>query len=313
MIDDLDGKVRSLFKFLLGLLVLMAVVVFLFGRGTLSRYEVVIEFYTPRPADPREWADRLLRQSLADVVGPEAGAELAGIESVSLRPVRPPSQAEREETVKLLRARLAELAEEKWQAKVAPLADGTLLLSYSTSEGPGRLAEDLIPRGVCEFRFFTPDADRLNAALESGPPQGYVILHYLETCDGYNEQTGEPIVRLYPKLVEVHPVLAPRSFRDVSFSTKGLAKYSHVRFEFLPEDAERLARLSETQRGRALAVVVDGLVRIRLRVGPRTDDGVIEIHNLLDNAEIEKLVTSLRHGPLPTALRIKERRSEELR
>ena len=220
-----------------------------------------------------------------------------------------PTAEEREATMTLLRSRLGEFARPKWRALISPQPDGTILLTYSKSRGWAGLAESIIPRGACEFRLLDPDKKRLKDAQKNGPAEGYEIITYLETCDGYDETTGEAIRREYPKLVEKNVLLAPKGFKNVFIWTKGIARYTHLRFELKPDDAVRLAAISKEHRGRPLAIIVDGKVRIIMAIGAPAQGGVIEIRALLDNPAMKKLATILRHGPLPRTLRIKDKRS----
>ncbi|MFW6158120.1 MAG: hypothetical protein ACOC8E_02030 [Planctomycetota bacterium] len=217
---------------------------------------------------------------------------------------RRPTPAERERTVELLRGRLADLAEPDWQAWVRPNRDGTLALGYRKPDDPGDLAALIIPQGRCEFRFMHPDQRRAPEAQKNGPPDGYEVVEYMETCFRYDEETGTPVAKLVPCLVEAEPLLRPTGFRKVSFWTEGFIRESHLRIEFLPEDARRLAEAKERQPDASVALIVDGHVRVGYRsLGP-IEKGALETQGLLDNEPIEKLAVVLDHGPLPVPLRL---------
>lgn len=222
-----------------------------------------------------------------------------------------PTAEQREQTIDILRRRVAGLAPSAWDAKVQPQPDGTLLLTYRTPSGPGELAELILQRGSCSFHFFDPSRTRIEAARQSGPPEGYEFLNYLETYRDYEHGTNDIVRREYPVLVEKKPVLAPESFRGIRFWTEGLGKFTHIRFQFEPDDAARLAAAGRERPGAFLAVVVDGLVRIGTELQGELTSGELEIHGLLDNEEMEKLIKVIRTGALPCELRIASRTSSE--
>jgi preprotein translocase subunit SecD len=221
----------------------------------------------------------------------------------------PPTKAELDDTLTRLRARLQQLAPPEWRAEVVRQLDTSFLLRYVKSGEPGDLAYKMAQQGVCEFRLLGMDKAALDKALKDGPPEGQEIMQFLETCDGFNERTGEPIRREYPKLVSVEPVLTPAGFQDVTFETKGLAKFVHVRFTLHPEDSAKLTALSKTHSGQVLAIVVDGIIRIRVRIGGPIIDNEMEIQDLLDIVETEKLVKVLRTGPVQGPLKVADMRS----
>jgi preprotein translocase subunit SecD len=224
-----------------------------------------------------------------------------------------PTEGDRDLTIDILRKRLESFADPDWDARIIPQRDGTLVLRYRKAGDPARLARDILPRGACEIRLLDVDPEHVKQAQEGGPPDGWMLMDYLESCDGYDEQTGEPIRRLYPALVSEDVLLAPDSFKDVTFETQGVAKYVHVRLEFAPEDVPALVRMAKEHPGKPIAIIVDARIRIYTRIGPVPAGGVIEIQDLLDIAEMEKLATILRTGPLPCSLRIRDRSVRELK
>ena len=228
---------------------------------------------------------------------------------VSLVFVTDPTPVERARTVAILGARLGELADPKWRAQIVPQMDGTLLLTYFKSGGAVDLAEAIIPRGVCEFRLLDVDKERLEHAQQHGPPEGYEIISYLEAYYDYDRGTNEIIRKERPTLVQKEPALRPKSFKNVSFWTKGIAKYTHVKFELEPDDAVRLAEICEKHPGRPVAVIVDGFIRFGMQIQGPVKDGVVEAQGLLHISETRDLVNVLRTGPLPHALKIKKKLS----
>ncbi len=224
-----------------------------------------------------------------------------------------PTAEQREQTLDILRRRIAAMAPPSWNAAVQPSADGMLLLTYRTAHGPGELAESILQRGVCSFHFFEPSRTRIEAARETGPPEGYELVNYLETYRDYDRGTNDIVRRKYPVLVESKPVLAPESFRGVRFWTEGIGKFTHIRFQFEPGDAARLAAASRERPRAFLAVVVDGVVRIGTELQGELTGDELEIHGLLDNEEMEKLVKVIRTRALPCELRVAGRTSSELR
>jgi len=221
-----------------------------------------------------------------------------------------PTPEQRDQTMAILRARLLEFADPEQAAVLSSQPDGTILLSYRSSAGPGDLARMITVPGRCEFRFLHPDQRRVPDALANGPPEGYEIVNYLETWFRADEKTGEAVSRMVPTLVEREPVLKPRSFRDVTFRTQGIIRETHVRLEFHPDDAAQLAKAIEERPGVPLGILVDGVIRIGV-IG-RMGDGVLETQGLLDNVPAEKLAKILRHGPLPLSLRIIKSESTSL-
>ena len=219
---------------------------------------------------------------------------------------------ERDRTITILRERLREFAPPEWRAAVWPQPDGTILLMYRKSRGPGELAESIAPRGACEFRFMDASRKKLEEAARNGPPTGYELVDYLETYRAFDQGSNEVVSKMYPILVSKEKLIEPTSFKNVTFWTKGIGKYTHILFEFHPDDAERLAEAYRRHPNRAVAIIVDGLIRIGVRNLAGVEKGSIEPVGLLDNAQIEKLIKILRTGPLPRPLRIKKRTSRAL-
>lgn len=223
-----------------------------------------------------------------------------------------PTAQERDRTIRILRERLREFAPPDWRAGVWPQMDGTILLMYRKSRGPGELAESIAPRGVCEFRFMEAGRKKREEAARNGPPAGYELVDYLETYRAFDKGSNEVVRKMYPMLVLKEKLIEPTSFKRITFWTKGIGKYTHILFEFHPDDAERLAEAYRRHPKRAVAIIVDGLIRIGVRNLAGVENGSIEPVGLLDNAQIEKVVKILRTGPLPYPLKIKKRMSRVL-
>ncbi len=211
---------------------------------------------------------------------------------------------ERDRALGLLQARLEELAHPSWEARIRPNIDGTLTLGYQKRGGPGELAGLLMPQGKAEFRFMYHDQREAPDAQEHGPPDGYVVMEYLETCFRYDEETGKPVMKLIPCIVEDQPILQPTGFREVSFWTEGFIRESHLRFEFHPGDTERLVEAQARRPDAPVALIVDGYIRVGYRCLGPIETGGLETIGLLDNEPIEQMAVALRHGPLPAPLTI---------
>jgi preprotein translocase subunit SecD len=224
----------------------------------------------------------------------------------------PPAPDGADATIALMRRRLAELAEPDWKPDVRRLPGGGIELTFTSDESPGDLVHWVTTPGRCSFHVLDVDRERVQAAVDGRPPEGWMILQFLESCDGFDESTGEPIRRLYPKLAATPPAMAVGRLGNASVRTEGIAKYVHFRLTFEPADVKRLGRLSEQHAGKPLGIVVDGILRVITRVGPTPDADLrsIEIVDLLDIPEMKKLAVVLRHGPLPcpVVLRRHERR-----
>jgi preprotein translocase subunit SecD len=219
--------------------------------------------------------------------------------------VEPPAPDAADATLAMIRDRLDELAEPDWNAAAIRLPGDGIELTVTCAGSPEDLVHWATMPARCTLHILDVDRERVKQAVDTVPPEGQVVMQFLESCDGYNESTGEPIRRLYPKLAATPPAMAIHRFAGTRMKTKGIAKYVHLRLTFEPGDVERMCRLSEEHAGKPLGLVVDGIIRVITRVGPPPKTGSIAIVDLLDIPEMEKLAVVLRHGPLPSPVAVR--------
>ncbi|WP_325436681.1 SecDF P1 head subdomain-containing protein [Pseudomonas nitroreducens] len=93
-------------------------------------------------------------------------------------------------------------------------------------------------------------------------------------------------------LLETHPVLTQRDVQRAELASVADGKPA-VRVRFTPEASQRLARLTEEEQGKALAVVIDGQLRLLPKVTRVVTDGQVMLKGFVSQAEAETLVRRL--------------------
>ncbi|OBY88756.1 hypothetical protein A6723_011775 [Pseudomonas sp. AU11447] len=93
-------------------------------------------------------------------------------------------------------------------------------------------------------------------------------------------------------LLETHPVLTQRDVQRAELASVADGKPA-VRVRFTPEASQRLARLTEEEQGKALAVVIDGQLRLLPKVTRVVTDGQVMLKGFASQAEAETLVRRL--------------------
>ncbi|MFV3412088.1 SecDF P1 head subdomain-containing protein [Pseudomonas nitroreducens] len=93
-------------------------------------------------------------------------------------------------------------------------------------------------------------------------------------------------------LVATHPALTQRDVQRAELASVAGGKPA-VRVLFTPEASQRLAKLTEEEQGSALAVVIDGQLRLLPKVTRVVTDGQVMLKGFASQAEAETLVHRL--------------------
>lgn len=93
-------------------------------------------------------------------------------------------------------------------------------------------------------------------------------------------------------LLQTHPVLTQRDVQRAQLASVADGKPA-VRVLFTPEASQRLARLTQEEQGKALAVVIDGQLRLLPKVTRVVTDGQVMLKGFASQAEAETLVRRL--------------------
>ncbi|WP_152220385.1 hypothetical protein [Pseudomonas sp. SCB32] len=93
-------------------------------------------------------------------------------------------------------------------------------------------------------------------------------------------------------LVVTQPVLTQRDVQQAELASVADGKPA-VRVLFTPEASQRLAKLTREEQGKALAVVIDGQLRLLPKVDRPVTDGRVLLQGFASRAEAETLVRRL--------------------
>lgn len=93
-------------------------------------------------------------------------------------------------------------------------------------------------------------------------------------------------------LVETHPALTQHDVQQAELASIADGKPA-VRVRFTPEASQRLAKLTREEEGKALAVVIDGQLRLLPKVTRVVTDGQVMLNGFASQAEAETLVRQL--------------------
>ncbi|WP_447753298.1 SecDF P1 head subdomain-containing protein [Pseudomonas nicosulfuronedens] len=93
-------------------------------------------------------------------------------------------------------------------------------------------------------------------------------------------------------LVVTHPELTQRDVQRAELASVADGKPA-VRVLFTPQASQRLAKLTQEEQGRALAVVIDGQLRLLPKVTRVVTDGLVMLKGFASPAEAETLVRRL--------------------
>ena len=147
-------------------------------------------------------------------------------------------------------------------------------------------------------------APALKPAHNAAPaPDGFqrrVIVHeYLKlgTMDVV-QKSEEPI------LVRESPEMAIAHLKSAKFDRPGRDRLPVITIEFDPADATRFAEITEANKGRRLALVIDGEVFTAPKIQGAITGGVVQIQNIVSSNQAFRLYHLLRIGALPVPLKI---------
>ncbi|WP_236172565.1 SecDF P1 head subdomain-containing protein [Pseudomonas pseudonitroreducens] len=93
-------------------------------------------------------------------------------------------------------------------------------------------------------------------------------------------------------LLETHPTLTQRDVQRAELASVADGKPA-VRVLFTPDASQRLAKLTEEEQGKVLAVVIDGQLRLLPKVTRVVTDGQVMLKGFASQAEAETLVRRL--------------------
>jgi len=93
-------------------------------------------------------------------------------------------------------------------------------------------------------------------------------------------------------LVATHPALTQQDVQRAELASVADGKPA-VRVLFTPEASQRLAKLTQEEQGKALAVVIDGQLRLLPKVTRVVTDGQVMLTGFASQAEAETLVRRL--------------------
>jgi preprotein translocase subunit SecD len=93
-------------------------------------------------------------------------------------------------------------------------------------------------------------------------------------------------------LVATHPTLTQRDVQRAELASVADGKPA-VRVLFTPEASQRLAKLTQEEQGKALAVVIDGQLRLLPKVTRVVTDGQVMLQGFASQSEAQTLVQRL--------------------
>lgn len=93
-------------------------------------------------------------------------------------------------------------------------------------------------------------------------------------------------------LVATQPTLTQRDVQQAELASVADGKPA-VQVQFTPDASQRLAKLTQEEQGKALAVVIDGQLRLLPKVDRPVTDGRVLLQGFASQAEAETLVRRL--------------------
>ena len=146
--------------------------------------------------------------------------------------------------------------------------------------------------GKLEFKLVERDAEKITQAREGQVPEGYEFKKYE---DGY--------LLLYKEPVMVGS--------DLSESYLGFNSYggSEPILCFTPQGSKKFAKVTETNVGEALAIVLDDRIKSAPRIDEPILNGEARIRGDFTLEDARLIVTVLNSGALPIPLMVEEERS----
>jgi len=160
-------------------------------------------------------------------------------------------------------------------------------------------AVSLIGRtALLEFKLVSDNKQHLEQAKAGNVPAGYE-LKYMDAEDGKKEAL----------LVEVKASLSGESLVDAQVS-KDRNGLTAVSFEFDPQGARRFGRLTADNKGKRLAILLDGVVKSAPSIETKiTSSGIITQRHGFSYEDAADMALVLRSGALPVPLTIAEERT----
>ena len=144
-----------------------------------------------------------------------------------------------------------------------------------------------------EFKLVSEDIDKLNAALEDDVPAGYE-LKYLNNK---------------PLLLEKKPSLIGDSLVDARVEWGTMQINPYVSFVLNSKGARRFARVTKSNIGKKLAIVLDGKVKSAPVIESEIPAGRGQISGRFSEDEAADLALVLRTGALPAPIQVEEERT----
>ena len=151
---------------------------------------------------------------------------------------------------------------------------------------------DLFQSKLLSFHLVHPDNERLQAQLSSpdfAPPDGYKSV----------VSGGEVL------FVEIQPVLV-NGVDDAEVETDSYTSGPKINVRFNPEGRESLARVTEENIGRRLAIMVDETLYSAPVINAPLRGGSVSITGGFSMVEAYDLALALRAGAIPVPIRVIE-------
>ena len=195
-----------------------------------------------------------------------------------------------EETEQVLSSRLRNLGAPHRIELVAPDQIIVRLLLQDVSKERNLL--DLFQSKLLSFHLVHPDNERLQAQLSApdfAPPDGYKSV----------VSGGEVL------FVEIQPVLV-NGVDDAEVETDSYTSGPKITVRFKPEVRESLARVTEENIGRRLAIMVDETLYSAPVINESLRGGSVSITGGFSIVEAYDLALALRAGAIPVPIRVIE-------
>ncbi len=150
--------------------------------------------------------------------------------------------------------------------------------------------------------------------------QFYLVEDYA-TENNYNSQTStvkyeeevdpatNEVLRIIPYVLEKKPVLTGEFIRDAQVRFDPNDNQPYVSLSFDSVGADRFAKITQKNRGRRLAIVLDGKVQSAPVIREAITGGEASISGLFTIDEASNLALVLRSGALPAPIEIREERT----
>lgn len=129
------------------------------------------------------------------------------------------------------------------------------------------------------------------AGAPVAPPQHTFDVHALAERPSASTRTlADPQGKAV--LVVTRPALTQRDVQHAELASVADGKPA-VQVQFTPDASQRLARLTQKEQGRALAVVIDGQLTLLPKVGRPVTDGRVLLTGFASRHDAEALVRQL--------------------